>query len=69
MTRRRGLTNEEMKKNLEESDDEYIDFDDEIHDPNFQDSAHNLQYSSDSNECEMDIDHNTIPKMQRTVML
>ncbi|GFY42217.1 hypothetical protein TNIN_496741 [Trichonephila inaurata madagascariensis] len=46
----------------EESDDEYIDFDDEIHDPDFQDPAHNLQYSSDSDECEMDIDHNTIPQ-------
>ncbi|GFY45276.1 hypothetical protein TNIN_4581 [Trichonephila inaurata madagascariensis] len=51
-----------MKKILEESDDEYIDFDDEIHDPDFQDPAHNLQYSSDSDECEMDIDHNTIPQ-------
>ncbi|GFY52783.1 piggyBac transposable element-derived protein 4 [Trichonephila inaurata madagascariensis] len=60
MTRRRGLTNEEMKKFLEESDDEYIDFDDEIHDLDFQNPAHNLQYSSDSDECEMDIDHNTI---------
>ncbi|GFS50892.1 piggyBac transposable element-derived protein 4 [Trichonephila inaurata madagascariensis] len=62
MTRCRGLTNEEMKNFLEESDDEYIDFDDEIHDPDFQDPAHNLQYSSDSDECEMDIDLNTIPQ-------
>ncbi|GFS81789.1 piggyBac transposable element-derived protein 4 [Nephila pilipes] len=46
----------------EESDDEDIDLDDEIDDPNFQDPAHNLQYSSDSDECEMDIDHDTIPR-------
>ncbi|GFY48114.1 hypothetical protein TNIN_87251 [Trichonephila inaurata madagascariensis] len=26
------------------------------------DPAHNLQYSSDSDECEMNIDHNTIPQ-------
>ncbi|GFY38642.1 piggyBac transposable element-derived protein 4 [Trichonephila inaurata madagascariensis] len=62
MTRCRGLTNEEMKKFLKESDDEYIDFDDEIDDPDFQDLVHNLQYSSDSDECEMDIDHDTIPQ-------
>ncbi|GFT44814.1 piggyBac transposable element-derived protein 4 [Nephila pilipes] len=46
----------------EESDDEDIDLDDEIDDPDFQDPAHNLQYSSDSDECEMDIDHDTIPR-------
>ncbi|XP_035233953.1 piggyBac transposable element-derived protein 3-like [Stegodyphus dumicola] len=62
MTRRRGLTNEEIKKILEESDDEDIDLDDEIDDPDFQDPTHNLQYSSDSDECEMDIDHDTIPQ-------
>ncbi|GFQ63809.1 piggyBac transposable element-derived protein 4 [Trichonephila clavata] len=61
MTRRRGLTNEEMKKKLEESDDKDIDLYDEIDDTNFQDPAHNLQYSSNSDECEMDIDHDTIP--------
>ncbi|GFY07483.1 neuroglian [Trichonephila clavipes] len=49
----------------EESDDEYIDFDDEIDDPDFQDPAHNLQYSSDSDECEMDIDHDTIPQNEK----
>ncbi|GFS38264.1 hsp90 co-chaperone Cdc37 [Trichonephila inaurata madagascariensis] len=62
MTQRRGLTNEELKNFLEESDDEYMDFDDEIDDPNFQDPAHNLQYSSDSDECEMDIEHDIIPQ-------
>ncbi|GFT44146.1 piggyBac transposable element-derived protein 4 [Nephila pilipes] len=46
----------------EESDDEDIDLDDEINDPDFQDPAHNLQFSSDSDECEMDIDHDTIPR-------
>ncbi|GFW16738.1 piggyBac transposable element-derived protein 4 [Trichonephila clavipes] len=51
-----------MKKILEESDDEYIDFDDEIDDPDFQDPAPNFQYSYDSDECEMDIDHDTIPQ-------
>ncbi|GFX06431.1 piggyBac transposable element-derived protein 4 [Trichonephila clavipes] len=61
MNRRRGLTNEEMKKILEESDDEYIDFDDEIDDSDFQDPAPNWKYSSDSDECEMGIDHDTIP--------
>ncbi|GFX33404.1 piggyBac transposable element-derived protein 4 [Trichonephila clavipes] len=65
MTRRRGLNNEEMKKFLEESDDEYIDFDDEIDDPDFQDPAHNLQYSSYSDECEMDIDHDTIAQNEK----
>ncbi|GFW44520.1 hypothetical protein TNCV_4389791 [Trichonephila clavipes] len=39
-----------MKNILEESDDEYIDFDDEIDDPDFQDPALNLRYSSDSDE-------------------
>ncbi|GFT69023.1 piggyBac transposable element-derived protein 4 [Nephila pilipes] len=47
---------------LEELDDEDIDLDDEVDDPDFQDPAHNLQYSSDSGECEMDIDHDTIPQ-------
>ncbi|GFW95673.1 piggyBac transposable element-derived protein 4 [Trichonephila clavipes] len=65
MTRRRGLTNEEMKEILEESDNEYIDFDDEIDDPDVQDPAHNLQYSSDSDECEMDIDYDTIPQNEK----
>ncbi|GFW31042.1 piggyBac transposable element-derived protein 4 [Trichonephila clavipes] len=65
MTRRRGLTNEEMKKFLEESDDEYLDFDEEIEDPDFQDPAHNLKYSSDSDECEMDIDQDTIPQNEK----
>ncbi|GFW28571.1 piggyBac transposable element-derived protein 4 [Trichonephila clavipes] len=54
-----------MKNFLEESDDEYIHFDDEIDDPDFQDPAHNLQYSSDSDECEMDIDHDTIPQNEK----
>ncbi|GFV80590.1 piggyBac transposable element-derived protein 4 [Trichonephila clavipes] len=62
MTQRWGLTNEEIKKNLEESDDEDIDLDDEIDDPDFQDPAHNLQNSSNSDECEMDINHDTIPQ-------
>ncbi|GFR03225.1 hypothetical protein TNCT_446331 [Trichonephila clavata] len=44
----------------QESDDKDIDLDGEIDDPNFQDPVHNLQYSSDSDECEMDIDHDTI---------
>ncbi|GFV52382.1 piggyBac transposable element-derived protein 4 [Trichonephila clavipes] len=66
MTRRWGFPNEEMKKILEESDDEFIDFDDEIDDPNFQDPAHNLQYSSNSDECEMDIDHDTIPQNEKS---
>ncbi|GFQ81250.1 hypothetical protein TNCT_342831 [Trichonephila clavata] len=30
----------------------YGDLDDEMDDPDFQDPAHNLQYSSDSDECE-----------------
>ncbi|GFT08083.1 piggyBac transposable element-derived protein 4 [Nephila pilipes] len=50
------------KKKFEESDDEDIDLDDEIDDPYFQDPAHNLQYSSDSDECEMNIDHDIIPQ-------
>ncbi|GFQ95509.1 hypothetical protein TNCT_369391 [Trichonephila clavata] len=50
MTRRRGLTNEGMKKKIEESDDEDIDLDDGIDDPDFQDAAHNLQHSSDSDD-------------------
>ncbi|GFQ88035.1 piggyBac transposable element-derived protein 4 [Trichonephila clavata] len=62
MIRCRGLTNEEMKKNLEESDDEDIDLDDEIDDPGFQDPAHNLQYSCNSDEIEMDINHDIIPQ-------
>ncbi|GFQ68427.1 piggyBac transposable element-derived protein 4 [Trichonephila clavata] len=62
MTRCRGHTNEEMKIFLVESDDEDIDFDDEIDDPGFQDPAHNVQYSSDSDECEKDIDHDTNPQ-------
>ncbi|GFU34221.1 piggyBac transposable element-derived protein 4 [Nephila pilipes] len=62
MTRPRGLTNEEIKKILEESDDEEINLDDEIDNPDFQNPAHNLHYSSDSDECEMDIDHDTIPQ-------
>ncbi|GFR19698.1 hypothetical protein TNCT_587891 [Trichonephila clavata] len=69
MTRCWGLTNEKMKIFLEGSDDEDIDLNDEIDDPGFQAPAHNLHYSSDSDECEMDIDHDTIPKIQRTVML
>ncbi|GFT94406.1 piggyBac transposable element-derived protein 4 [Nephila pilipes] len=49
-------------KMIRVSDDEDIDLDDEIDDPDFQDPAHNLQYSSNSDECEMDIDHDTIPQ-------
>ncbi|GFU24637.1 piggyBac transposable element-derived protein 4 [Nephila pilipes] len=53
MTRQWGLTNEDIKRILEESDDDNHDF---------QDPAHNLQYLSDSDECDMDINHDTIPQ-------
>ncbi|GFQ68392.1 piggyBac transposable element-derived protein 4 [Trichonephila clavata] len=46
----------------EELDDESIDLDDEIDDSDFKDPTHNLQYLSNSYECEMDIDHDTIPQ-------
>lgn len=60
MTRRKGLTDAEIKKLLEESDDD-TDFDDDIDDPDYQDPIHNLRHSSDSEEGEMDIDPDTIP--------